>query len=106
MDDADIASEQEEAARAEALRTARTRPVLQANGRCYNCGEDCWGLFCDEGCTRDYDKRTRLQARMRIRDDYDPQADREAFDASPIREAARSTPTNGELDAQAPRRGY
>ena len=101
MDDVDIASEQEEAARREALRVACTRPTLKPRGSCYNCGEGCWNLFCDADCILDYDKRTRLHGRMHPQRAFAIEPEAEVFDQSPIREP--SSPERGELDAQTPR---
>lgn len=35
----------------------RRLPTLPAVGACYNCGEDCSGVFCDADCRDDYEKR-------------------------------------------------
>lgn len=62
MDEADIASEQEEAFRAEALRRFRTihfKPM----GRCRNCLEPVAGqeLYCDIDCRRDHERELKFQ---------------------------------------------
>jgi heterodisulfide reductase subunit C len=63
-DDADIASEQEQRARDEALWKAGRYSRLQFRGKCYNCGETCEGAFCDVGCRQDYEREQRVKARQ------------------------------------------
>lgn len=64
-DEADIAAEQEEYARAEAFYR-----VQQANtfrlGTCYNCDEPTPGeSFCDARCREDYERRQLVERRLR-----------------------------------------
>lgn len=99
MDEVDIAQEQEMAARAEALRLVAVKPKLALTGFCHNCGEAIGGFFfCDDGCSKDYDKRQKFAVKTKTRFDCDPLGDREAFDRSPVREV-QSEP-RGEYDAQ------
>ncbi len=63
-DEADIAQEQEDFARQEALWRVAQPNRLQARGRCYNCSEATAGLFCDTGCRQDYERRTALEAKQ------------------------------------------
>lgn len=63
-DEADIANEQEEFARLDAIWHC-TKPLrLQVRGRCYNCGEGCAGLFCDVDCKADYERERRIKGRQ------------------------------------------
>jgi hypothetical protein len=61
MDEADIASEQEEYARAEAIWRVRRPSKLQPRGRCFNCDDPAPGLFCDVECRRDYEREQRVR---------------------------------------------
>jgi hypothetical protein len=63
-DDADIASEQEEIARQEALRQAAGRYSRLAFGRCHNCGQDIEGAFCDSDCRQDWDRAQRIRSKQ------------------------------------------
>lgn len=62
-DDADIASEQEEHFREEALWRVKHTGPQRLMGSCYNCGDPCQGLFCDTACQADYERRRALQQR-------------------------------------------
>lgn len=60
-DEADIASEQEDYARREAIWHAQRGSRLQHRGRCYNCGEACQSLFCDVECRKDYEREQAVR---------------------------------------------
>lgn len=64
-DEADIASEQEEYLRTEALWNARKSSRLPDRRNCYNCDTPCKGHFCDVDCQRDYENRNQTQRRQR-----------------------------------------
>lgn len=66
-DEADIASDQEEAARQEALYRARWLTRLPVRHRCYNCDSACGGLFCDADCQQDYEKRKSVETKQHPR---------------------------------------
>jgi hypothetical protein len=34
------------------------RAGLKANGTCYNCGEECRGVFCDADCGYDFNQQS------------------------------------------------
>lgn len=61
MDDADRAAENDEMLTAAAL-TFR-KPVLFANGICYNCGESSAGVFCDSDCREDWERQKSAEKR-------------------------------------------
>lgn len=61
-DEADIASEQEEYARQEALRRFQAKPRLTA-GICNNCFEPAFNAFCDAGCRRDWEREQEARKR-------------------------------------------
>ena len=57
-DEADMSQAAEEMILAAAR--LRRRPTLPFCGRCYNCDEPLErGLFCDQDCRSDYERRTR-----------------------------------------------
>jgi hypothetical protein len=59
-DDADIASEQEEYARTEALWRVKEKAKRVVTGRCHNCDEPLLlgqPYFCDVNCSADFEKR-------------------------------------------------
>lgn len=60
-DEADIASEQEDFARREAIWRSTSPARLQHRGRCYNCGEASQSLFCDVDCRRDYEREQKVR---------------------------------------------
>jgi hypothetical protein len=68
-DDADIASEQEEYQRLEALyRVARYKP--QPTGTCINCGLPVEGqAFCDVYCREDHERRVKHSQRTKAHHD-------------------------------------
>jgi hypothetical protein len=67
-DEADIASEQEELARQEALRQAAGRySPLTFRGQCHYCDEPCSGAFCDADCRKGWDHEQRVRAKQRGR---------------------------------------
>lgn len=61
MDDSDRATAQEEMQLAASL-TFR-KPVLFANGLCYNCGESTPGIFCDSDCRTDWERQKAAEKR-------------------------------------------
>ncbi len=63
-DEADIASEQEQCARNEALWRTQQPSRMQSRGRCYNCDSVCAGLFCDVDCRRDYERERAIRQRQ------------------------------------------
>ncbi len=106
MDDADIAGEQEEAMRLEALRKVMAVKPLTYTGYCHNCQEEVEPekRFCDGECGKDYNRRELFQRHTGVKsgaDTYSEELDTE--DRVPLH---RSTPGNGELDAAAPRRNF
>lgn len=59
-DPLDVASEQEQAQRDAAIRSASANTVLlKACGACLNCGEPLEGelRFCDKDCLTDFERR-------------------------------------------------
>lgn len=67
MDDVDIAQEQEQMARDEALRQCRERNAsLRPAGRCHYCeaGIESSELFCDVECRRDYERFARVHRKL------------------------------------------
>lgn len=62
-DEADIAAEQEEIARQEALRQTKEKAKLAA-GICHNCFEPTPDAFCDVECRKDWEKAKQIRARQ------------------------------------------
>lgn len=63
-DDADLASEQEEIARLEALHQVHHTFTFRT-GSCYNCGEPIPGSFCDVECREDWERRQAYNHKTR-----------------------------------------
>ena len=53
----DQASDAEERFREAALKARK--PVLPANGHCYNCSDETHGVFCSAACREDYELREK-----------------------------------------------
>ena len=65
-DDIDRAQSREQTMRDDAIATIRLQPVLTYSGTCYNCEVPIdRGCFCDGDCRDDYERLTRLSARVR-----------------------------------------
>jgi hypothetical protein len=58
-DVADIANEHVEAMTQAAL--THRKPVLPKIGSCYNCEAPVPGIYCDEECREDHEKRVRAE---------------------------------------------
>lgn len=61
MDDADRATENDAIQTAAAL--AVRKPILYANGLCYNCGDRTDGVFCDSDCRADWERQKAAEQR-------------------------------------------
>lgn len=67
VDEADLAGEEEELFRAEAMRKqAASRPRL--TGFCHNCDEPSSNRFCDAECQRDYERRKVVERKTRSKE--------------------------------------
>lgn len=64
-DEGDMASEEEEYLRQEALFNARRSERRQLRGKCYNCGEPTPQHFCDKDCRKDYERAQEILRRQR-----------------------------------------
>jgi hypothetical protein len=62
-DDADIAAEQEDRMREEALWRVRKAEALPMRGKCFNCDEPTSGRFCDANCRVDYERQKASERR-------------------------------------------
>ena len=58
-DPIDAACDREERDREIALKMRK--PILPNVYACYNCGEDCEGIFCSPECRDDYMQRERFR---------------------------------------------
>ncbi len=65
-DEVDMASEQEDYARAEALWQVQHHSQPHASGRCHNCDEGLapGELFCDVGCRQDFEHAAEVKRRQ------------------------------------------
>ena len=66
MDVADIAEKWDSCILQHSIQEIRRKAKsehLLVTGTCYNCGEPCEGLFCDEDCRKDYEKLISAQKR-------------------------------------------
>lgn len=65
-DDVDIAAEQEELARQEALWqfTRKQKAVTRTTGYCNNCDAPSDKTFCDADCRRDWERRQLKKERQ------------------------------------------
>ena len=39
------------------------RTVMRAVGNCYNCGNECHGVFCSSECGEDFESRSKARKR-------------------------------------------
>lgn len=62
MDDSDCATAQEEAARMAALSRRKTSDIY-ITGQCWNCENSTDGLFCDQDCRDDHERRDEADKR-------------------------------------------